>query len=350
MKKIFPILSLVFVFIIIGIMFYADKISGKGNPDIENISLEDALIVNDIKMNIDEDKNIPENFDGNIIYDNNFDDTIIDYDKIVTKENKDSSNTIDELKKKNSRWHVTKYRIKKHDNLWVISKKFDVSHKLIIKINNIQNPGRLNPGKYIDVPNRIGVYHIIKKGDSISKIAKKYKVRNEKIISHNGLAEKTLIIGKKIFIPDAKNIKMIKSENKSNSKYAKSTLRIIWPMHGMITSGFGTRKDPFSGQKRFHCGIDISAVTGTPVKAASQGRVIFSGWKPGYGNIVILKHRDGYITVYAHTWKNLVKVNQTVKQGKLVAYSGNTGETTGAHLHFELRKFVTPLDPMRFMR
>jgi len=78
--------------------------------------------------------------------------------------------------------------------------------------------------------------------------------------------------------------------------------------------------------------------------------VIFSGWKDGYGNTVIMRHEDGYITVYAHNLKTTVEEGAFVKQGGTVALSGRTGAVTGAHLHFEIRKYLTPLDPLRLLR
>ncbi len=121
-------------------------------------------------------------------------------------------------------------------------------------------------------------------------------------------------------------------------------------MRGKITSAFGKRRDPLSGKRRFHCGIDISANVGTAIVAAESGKVIYSGRKGGYGNVVILRHKNGYITVYGHNNKNKVKQGNNVKKGQLIARSGMTGRVTGAHLHFEIRKYVTPLNPMRFLK
>ena len=89
---------------------------------------------------------------------------------------------------------------------------------------------------------------------------------------------------------------------------------------------------------------------GTPIKAAAPGRVIFSGWKTGYGRVVIIRHRGGYITVYAHNSKNQARVDQYVDPGNVIAYSGKSGAATGGHLHFEIRKYVNPLNPMRFLK
>lgn len=107
------------------------------------------------------------------------------------------------------------------------------------------------------------------------------------------------------------------------------------PIQGRITSTTGMRSDPFDGKLKHHKGLDIAAPTGTPVKPVAPGTVIFSGWKNGYGNTVILEHRDGMVTVYAHHSSNNVTVGETVDQGTVIALSGSTGRSTGPHLHFE---------------
>jgi len=124
----------------------------------------------------------------------------------------------------------------------------------------------------------------------------------------------------------------------------------MWPLKGRITSGFGTRSDPFSGERRFHNGIDISAEIGTPVKSAADGDVIFSGWKDDYGNLVVVRHANGYISVYGHNSELNVTEGDKVKRGQILSLSGMTGAVTGAHLHFELQKYQTPLNPLRMLR
>lgn len=119
----------------------------------------------------------------------------------------------------------------------------------------------------------------------------------------------------------------------------------MWPLESVtITSPFGGRS------RGNHEGIDLRARVGTPVLAAAPGRVIYSGSRiSGYGNMVILKHRSGLVTVYAHHKKNLVSKGESVDQGQKIALSGNTGRSTGPHLHFEIRKGDHPLDPQAVM-
>jgi murein DD-endopeptidase MepM/ murein hydrolase activator NlpD len=95
------------------------------------------------------------------------------------------------------------------------------------------------------------------------------------------------------------------------------------------------RHDPFDGRLKHHNGLDIAARTGTPVKPVAPGTVIFSGWKNGYGNTVILEHDNGMVTVYAHHASNSVTEGATVDTSSVIAHSGSTGRSTGPHLHFE---------------
>lgn len=114
-----------------------------------------------------------------------------------------------------------------------------------------------------------------------------------------------------------------------------SDLAKILPIQGIITSQTGFRTDPFDGKLKHHNGLDIAAPSGTPVKPVAPGTVIFSGWKGGYGNTVILEHNDGMKTVYAHHSGNNVSVGTAVDTNTVIALSGSTGRSTGPHLHFE---------------
>ena len=122
-----------------------------------------------------------------------------------------------------------------------------------------------------------------------------------------------------------------------------------YPVYGTITSLFGRRKSPFGSGTEFHPGMDISVPTGTPVKAAGKGRVTYAGWLSGYGKVVIIDHGYGIQSVYGHNSEILVKVGQSVKRGDIIAKSGNTGRSTGPHVHFEVRVNGNPVDPMKYL-
>lgn len=118
---------------------------------------------------------------------------------------------------------------------------------------------------------------------------------------------------------------------------------------GELSSGYGIRKDPFTGKRRMHRGIDIAARSGTDVFPLGDGKVIFSGYKPGFGKLIEIRHGNTVITRYAHLKKTLVKVGQTVTQKDVIALVGNTGRSTGPHLHLEVALNGKTVDPSIFL-
>lgn len=122
------------------------------------------------------------------------------------------------------------------------------------------------------------------------------------------------------------------------------------PVNGRLSSGFGMRLHPRYGRELFHAGIDLSAQSGTPVHATADGIISFSGWSKGNGNIVVIEHGHGFSTVYAHNTKNLMKVGQTVRRGQEIATTGSTGVTTGPHVHYEIWKNGTCVNPASFTK
>ena len=124
----------------------------------------------------------------------------------------------------------------------------------------------------------------------------------------------------------------------------------VWPLEGRISSAFGWRKDPFTGKKKFHDGIDLAAKEGTDVKAAMSGRVQITDDQRGYGKVVVLDHGNGFTTLYAHNEDVLVKSGDWVTKGSTIAKVGSTGRSTGPHLHFEVRRDGKYLDPEKFLK
>ena len=120
-----------------------------------------------------------------------------------------------------------------------------------------------------------------------------------------------------------------------------------WPTKGWLTSYFGMRKSPFTGRRVMHEGLDIAANVGTPVVATADGVVARVKYSPGYGKMLIIDHGYGYRTVFGHNSKILVKAGQHIKRGDVVAKVGNTGQSTGPHLHYELRLNGVPIDPRK---
>lgn len=124
----------------------------------------------------------------------------------------------------------------------------------------------------------------------------------------------------------------------------------IWPVRSFITSIFGFRLHPTLGYYKEHTGVDLQARYGSRVAAAADGRVVFSGYKSGYGYTVILDHEYGYQTLYGHNSKLLVRVGQVVKKGQIISLSGNSGTSTGPHLHYEVHVHNHAVNPISFLR
>ena len=123
----------------------------------------------------------------------------------------------------------------------------------------------------------------------------------------------------------------------------------IWPAKGWLSSRFGYRTSPFTGKKEFHKGVDISARKGAPIVASADGVISFVGWDRGYGRVVLVKHGYGLATKYAHLKKALVKKGQHIKRGETIALVGNSGRTTGSHLHYEVHLNGVAVNPLHYI-
>ncbi len=123
----------------------------------------------------------------------------------------------------------------------------------------------------------------------------------------------------------------------------------MWPTGGWVTSPFGWRTSKFTGKREFHKGLDISAPQGTPVYAPASGKIIFSGRDGSYGLSIKISHNSNLLTRYAHLHSLKVKQGEMVQRGELIGYVGNTGRSTGPHLHYEVRLAGMPVDPTHYI-
>lgn len=123
---------------------------------------------------------------------------------------------------------------------------------------------------------------------------------------------------------------------------------LLWPTDGRAGSGYGYRTHPIFGTRRMHAGVDIAGPTGQPIIAASAGQVVSAGWRGGYGMAVVIDHGGGIATLYAHQSRILVTAGQVVDAGQQVGEIGSTGQSTGPHLHYEIRQNGSPVDPMNW--
>jgi murein DD-endopeptidase MepM/ murein hydrolase activator NlpD len=144
------------------------------------------------------------------------------------------------------------------------------------------------------------------------------------------------------------NVDAIKDFLKDQKNIYMATPR-GWPINGRVTSEFGPRDNPKDGSPEFHSGIDISVPSESRVRSTADGIVSFAGWSKGSGNLVVVEHGFGYSTFYAHNTSISVKVGDKVRRGAIISYSGSTGDSTGPHLHYEVRHNGKAVNPREFI-
>jgi len=233
---------------------------------------------------------------------------------------------------------IREYIVKKGDTLSGIAQKYGVSIDTICGSSNLRSYDLIRQGAVLNIPDRDGILYPMKKGNRLVAIAKKYRVPLSGIIEYNDLKNPDFVAeGKVLFIPDAKPQNIIPG--------------FLWPTRSrVITCGYGWRRSPFNRKIReFHHGMDIRARYSW-IRSTKYGRVTFAGWLRGYGKAVIVAHPGKWKTLYGHLSKIIVKKGQFVKQGQYIAKSGNTGRSTGPHLHFEIIKNGRHKNPYRYLK
>ncbi len=234
------------------------------------------------------------------------------------------------------------YVIRKSDSLASVAKKFRLRQDTIISINNIKNPSSFKVGRELTIPNMDGISHRVVSRDSLPAIAKKYGVDMTKLADVNNLPNASLKVGSDLFIPGARL-----APSALQGFYA---IKMIWPARGPISSPFGYRANPFTGVRTYHAGMDIVVNTGTPVKTIMDGSVSDTGYNGVFGNYIIVTHSEGYQTLYGHLSAIGVKKGQNVSQGSMIGRSGNTGYSTGPHLHLGLFKKGAAINPAKLLK
>jgi murein DD-endopeptidase MepM/ murein hydrolase activator NlpD len=159
----------------------------------------------------------------------------------------------------------------------------------------------------------------------------------------------TALIKQKIAEQKAREAAQAKANSKTNSVLIRGTGLFAYPSDAPTSSPFGWRIHPILGYRRFHAGLDFAADYGSPIRAADSGTVIYAGWYGGYGKAVIIDHGQGITTLYGHCSELYVSEGQTVEKGQAIAAVGSTGLSTGPHLHFEVRRDGTPVNPADYL-
>lgn len=233
--------------------------------------------------------------------------------------------------------------VQKGETLTSIAKMYGLSVQELLALNDLANPNLLQIGQQIVVSPKVQRTHVVAAGDTLWDIARRYEVSVDAIQAANGISDpRRLQIGQSLVIPaigGAADVVAVPAATRVSTQ----RLSLAWPVDGRLTSTFGIRWE------RMHNGIDLAAPVGTPVYAAAPGRVTYADWAGTYGQLVIVDHGNGVETRYAHLSQILVKVGDSVQRGQRIALVGNTGNSTGPHLHFEVRVDDDPQDPLSWL-
>jgi len=226
--------------------------------------------------------------------------------------------------------------VKPGETLWSIANKHRINIDTLIGANNIDNMNRIKPGDSLVILPVKGLLYKIGPGETIDTLVKKYGIDTDTIRKANNiLTGEEVEVNRLVLIPGAK------PEFGYRDRLEKM---LIAPVSGRISSYYGMRWG------RIHEGVDYAVNTGTSIRAAGAGRVVFSGWSNGYGYAVIIEHRKGLRTLYAHNSKLLVSTGEWVERNEVISKSGNTGNSTGPHLHFEVQINSRAVNPLNYLR
>lgn len=231
------------------------------------------------------------------------------------------------------------HTVQSGETLSGIAREYGITLDTLVSFNQISDSRRVQVGTQFDIPSRNGLRHIVERGDSVDAIAQEYSVETDEILDANDMQSVSLNPGDELFIPDARmrqtELRLILGE------------LFIRPATGRFTSGFGNRIDPFTGRRSFHNGVDWTNVPGTPIVASMAGRVAEVGRNPVYGDYVVIEHPENFQSMYAHLSQINVSRGESVSQRQRIGTMGNTGRSTGTHLHFSLFENGRPVDPLR---
>lgn len=283
--------------------------------------------------------------------------------------------------------------LKRGETIHTLASRYGVTTAAILRENNFADAARVRPGARIVIPTRSeartagathGSTHVVASGETLYSLARRYHVSHVQIARANGISETTsLRVGQRMTIPGTSvaaaprqaeaapaaapvpaqkklaqtpiagpvdNVATVKPIAPTEAEPAKSAssnsaLAFRWPVKGRVISAYGSKPN---GQQ--NDGINIAVPENTGVKAAEEGTVAYAGNElKGYGNLVLVRHANGYVTAYAHNSEILVHRGETVKRGQVIAKAGQTGGVASPQVHFEIRKGSNPVDPSKYL-
>lgn len=256
------------------------------------------------------------------------------------------------LPEEKTREIIDEYSVKTGDTVLGIAAQYNLEPETIMWANPAieSNPDRISVGDKLKVPPTNGVLHVVRQGDTLSSLASKYKVEVAAIVAypfnHLEAISDSLTVGMELMVPGGEKPLVAQQVVAAYSgpvpaSATKGSGAFAWPTGGNVTQGY------WGG----HAAIDIGSWTGAPVTVADSGYVVYvgRGWSSGYGNHIIIDHGNGYSTVYAHLNSIFVSVGENLGKGQQIATVGNTGNSTGPHLHFEIRYQGVRRNPYSFL-
>ncbi len=235
------------------------------------------------------------------------------------------------------------YTVRSGDTLASIAARNETTVAYLVASNGIHDPSALSPGQVLIIP-RGGVVHVVRSGQTWTDIARTYQV-DERNLRQANPSVSVPPAGERVFVPFPRTVPQVRAMELGVGGGGQ----FGWPLRGRLTSPFGWRTHPILGERHMHIGIDLAVPEGTPVHASAPGQVTTASWSGAYGILVVLEHEHGYSTYYAHLSRAEVYVGQYVERGQVIGLSGNTGMSTGPHLHFEIRQHDVPLDPLSLL-
>ncbi len=258
-----------------------------------------------------------------------------------------ASDKIDLSKLRSQSVKIQDESMEKGKNYWSIAKKYNIDIYTLIGANP-DLPFKSHLHQMLHILSQKGVLHTVAPDEDLSKIAAEYRTDEKTLKVQNGISWwHRLHTGDVLFVPNARPFRMVKEWKEYFNK--RGLFGVPFSRWATWTSGFGLRVDPFTGQKKEHTGVDLRAKFGDPVYASAAGTVIFTGLAGGYGNLIKIKHKNGYTTYYGHLSKIDVQPGQKVRRGAYIGRVGATGRVTGPHLHFEIRKNGIPVNPLQYI-
>lgn len=236
------------------------------------------------------------------------------------------------------------YTVQKGDCLWSIAENFNVDVDLLALANDLGTEEVLQENTELIIPEDNKIRYTVSRGETLWGLAEKFNTTVQSLVKENGSAIlDTLATDQEIVIPVQESVDET-NQNQSSPVIGGSIPELdAWPVMGTLSSGFGKRWG------RMHKGVDIAADTGEPIKAVEDGVVVFAGNRGTYGKAVIINHGDGFRSLYAHASKLMVSPGERVEEGQVIAEVGNTGRSTGPHLHLELLYKGQPVDPQKYL-